>query len=70
MRGAIAPDLLRATRMRPSGRRWTRSMGERWAEQLAAELSKAGTVVGGDPDVGVEVEAIESWAWRGPRGVA
>jgi len=44
-------------------------MGERWAEQLA-ELSKAGTVVGGDPDVGVEVEAIESWAWRGPREVA
>jgi hypothetical protein len=62
--------VLRATRMRPSGRRWTRSMGERWAEQLAAELSKAGTVVEGDPDVGVEVEAIESWAWRGPREVA
>jgi hypothetical protein len=45
-------------------------LGERWAAEVAAELFKAGTVIGGDPDVGVEVEAIESWVWRGPRKVA
>jgi hypothetical protein len=38
------------------------------AEAIAAELLEAGAIVGGDPDVGVQVEAVEV-AWRGPREV-
>ena len=34
-------------------------LGERGAEEIAAELFAAGAIIGGHPDVGVEVEAIE-----------
>jgi len=70
MRGAIAPHRLACDEDAPLGPAVDAVLGERWAEEVAAELLKAGTVVGGDPDVGVEVEAIESSAWRGPREVA
>ena len=43
-------------------------LSERGAEEIAAELLAAGAIVGGDPDVGVQVEAVEV-AWRGPREV-
>jgi hypothetical protein len=34
-------------------------LGERGAEEIVAELLEAGAIVGGDPDVGVEIEAVE-----------
>jgi hypothetical protein len=34
-------------------------LGERRAEEIAAELFEAGTVVRRGPDVGVEIEAVE-----------
>jgi hypothetical protein len=34
-------------------------LGERGAEEIAAELLDAGAIVGEDPDVGVEIEAVE-----------
>ncbi len=34
-------------------------LSERGAEEIAAELIEAGAIVGGDPDVGVQVEAVE-----------
>jgi hypothetical protein len=50
--------VLRSTRMRPSARRRMRS----WASggrRIATELFEAGAIVARDPDVGVEVEALE-----------
>ena len=43
------------TRTRPSGRSWTRC----WASGGSGRAVEAGAVVGGDPDIGVEIEAIE-----------
>src|SRR5439155_10231632 len=34
-------------------------LGERGTEEVATELLEAGAIVGGDPDVGVEIEAVE-----------
>ena len=44
-------------------------LGERGAEEVAAEPFEAGAVVGGDADIGVEIEAIEL-GLAGPREVA
>ena len=43
-------------------------LSEGGAEEIAGELLEAGAIVGGDPEVGVQVEAVEV-AWRGPREV-
>ena len=41
---------------------------ERGAEEVAAERLEAGPIVGGDPDVGVEIEAIELGLTRAAGG--
>jgi hypothetical protein len=43
-------------------------LGERGTEEITAELLEAGAIVGRDPDVGVQVEAVEvgvAWAASG-----
>ena len=62
----------RATRLEcdedaPVGAAADAVLGERGAEEVAAERLKAGAIVGGNPDVGVEVEAIEL-GLAGPAG--
>jgi len=66
-------EVHRATRLEcdedaPVGPAVDAVLGERGAEEVAAELLKAGTIVGGDPDVGVEVEAVELGLARSARG--
>jgi hypothetical protein len=68
MRGAIAPHRLECDEDAPVGPAVDAVLGERGAEEGAAELLKAGTIVGGDPDVGVEVEAVELGLARSARG--
>jgi len=58
---------LSVTRTRPSGRSWTRSWASGGAEEGAAELFEAGAIVGGDPDVGVEIDAV-ALGLAGPAG--
>jgi hypothetical protein len=58
MRGAIAPDRLQLDEDAPVGPALDAVLGERGAEEVAAELLEAGAMVGRDPDVGVEVEAV------------
>jgi hypothetical protein len=68
MRGAIAPHRLECDEDAPVGPAVDAVLGERGAEAVAAEPLKAGTIVGGDPDVGVEVEAVELGLARSARG--
>ena len=68
LRGAIAPDRLERDEDASVGPELDAVLGDRGAEEVAAELLEAGTIVGGDPDVGVEIEAIElglTWAAGG-----
>jgi hypothetical protein len=68
LRGAIAPDRLERDEDAPVGPELEAVLGERGAEEVAAELLEAGAIVRGDPDVGVEIEAIElglTWAAGG-----
>ena len=57
--GAIAPDGLEFDEDAAVGAEAETVLGERGAEEIAAELLEAGAIVGGDPDVGVEGEAVE-----------
>jgi hypothetical protein len=59
LRSAIAPDRLEIDEDAAVGAQADAVLGERRAEEIAAELFEAGAIVGGDPDVGVEVEALE-----------
>ncbi len=43
-------------------------LGERGAEEIARELLEAGAIVWGDPDVGVEIEALELGLMRAAGG--
>jgi len=58
LRGAIAPHRLEFDEDAAVGPEAHAVLGERGAEEIATELFEAGAIVGGDPDVGVEVEAI------------
>jgi hypothetical protein len=57
LRGAIAPHRLELDEDAAVGAA-DAVLGERGAEEIAAELFEAGAIVGGNPDVGVEVEAL------------
>jgi hypothetical protein len=59
MRGAIAPHRLEFDEAAPVGPELDAVLGERGTAEVAAELLEAGAIVGRDPDVGVEVEAVE-----------
>jgi hypothetical protein len=59
VRRAIAPDRLEFDENAPVGAEADAVQGEWGAEQIAAELLQASAIVGGDPDVAVEVEAVE-----------
>ena len=59
MGGAIAPHCLELDEDAAVGAELDAVLGERGAEEVAAEPFEAGAVVGGDPDIGVEIEAIE-----------
>src|SRR5262245_31868264 len=59
MRGAIAPHRLEGDEDAPVGAELDAGLGERWAEEVAAEAFEVGAIVGGDPDVVVEGEAVE-----------
>jgi hypothetical protein len=68
MRGAIAPDRLQRDADAPVGPELDAVLGERGTEEVAAELLEAGTIVGGDPDVGVEIEAVDLGLTRAAGG--
>ena len=68
MRGAIAPDGRQRDEDASVGPELDAVLGERGAEEVAAELLEAGTIVRGDPDVGVEIEAIELGLTRAAGG--
>jgi hypothetical protein len=68
MRGAIAPDRFEFDEDAPIRTELDAVLRERRAEEIAAELFEAGTVVGRDPDVGVEIEAVELGLPRSARG--
>jgi hypothetical protein len=59
VRRAIAPDGLELDENAPVGAEADAVLGEWGAEQIATERLQASAIVGGDPDVGVEVEAVE-----------
>jgi hypothetical protein len=59
MRGAIAPERLQRDEDASVDPELDAVLGERGAEEVAAELLETGTIGGGDPDVGVEIEAVE-----------
>jgi hypothetical protein len=58
VRGAIAPGRLELDEDAPVGAETQAVLGERGAEEITTELLEASAIVGGHPDVGVEVEAI------------
>jgi len=68
MRRAIAPDRLEFDENAPVGAEADALLGEWGAEQIATELLQASSIVGGDPDVGVEVEAVELGLTRAAGG--
>jgi hypothetical protein len=68
VRSAIAPHRLEFDEDASVGAEEDAVLGERGAEEVAAELLKAGTIVGGNPEVGVEVEAVELGLARAARG--
>jgi hypothetical protein len=59
VRRAIAPHRLELDEDAPVGAEADAVLGERGAEEIATELLEAGAIVGVDPDVGVEIEAVE-----------
>jgi len=59
VRRAIAPHGLELDEDAPVGAEAEAVLGERGAQEIATELLEAGAIVEGDPDVGVEVEAVE-----------
>jgi hypothetical protein len=68
MRGAIVPHRLELDQDAPVAAEADAVLSERGTEEIAAELFEAGAIVGGDPDVGVEIEAIELGLARSARG--
>jgi hypothetical protein len=68
LRGAIAPDGLQRDEDAAVGPELDAVLGERGAEEVAAERLEAGTIVRGDPDAGVEIEAIELGLTRAAGG--
>jgi hypothetical protein len=68
VRRAIAPHRLELDEEASIGAEAEAVLGERGAEEIAAELLEAGAIVGGDPDVGVEIEAIELGLTRAAGG--
>jgi hypothetical protein len=69
VRGAIAPDHLELDQDASIGAEAETILGERGAEERAAELFDARAIGGGDPDVGVEIEAVELGLARAAGGV-
>jgi hypothetical protein len=59
VRRSIAPRRLECDEDAPVGAEAEAVLGERGAEEVAAELLEAGAIVRRHPDVGVEVEAVE-----------
>jgi hypothetical protein len=59
MRRAIAPHRPEFDEDAAVGAELDVVLGEGRAEEVAAELFEAGPIVGGNPDIGVEIEAIE-----------
>ena len=68
VRGAIAPHRLELDEDASIGADVEAALGERGAEEIATELLEAGAIVWWDPDVGVEVEAVEPGLTRAARG--
>jgi hypothetical protein len=58
-RRAIAPLRLELDEDASVGTELDAVVGERGAEEVAAEAFEAGAIVGGHPDIGVEIEAVE-----------
>jgi hypothetical protein len=59
MGSAITPHGLEFDEDASVGTELDAVLGERGAEEVAAELFEAGAIIRGHPDVGVEVEAVE-----------
>ena len=59
MRGAVAPDRFECDEDAAIRTELDAVLGERRAEEIAAELFEAGAIIRRDPDVGVEIEAVE-----------
>ena len=68
MRRSIAPHRLELDDDASVGAEAEAVPGERGAEEIATELLEAGAIVWGDPDVGVEIEAVELGLTRAARG--
>src|SRR5262245_7333467 len=68
MRGAIAPHRLEVDEDASVRAELEAVLGERGAEQVAAELFKAGAIVGSAPAMGGEIEAIARGLARAARG--
>jgi hypothetical protein len=68
VRRSIAPHRLELDEDASIGAEAEAVLGERGAEEIATELLEAGAIVWGDPDVGVEIEAIELGLTRAAGG--
>ena len=68
MRRSIAPHRLEWDEDAPVGAEAEAVLGERGAEEIATELLQAGAIVGGHPEVGVEVEAVQLGLTRAAGG--
>jgi hypothetical protein len=68
VRRAIAPHRLELDEDASIGAEAEAVLGERGAEEIATELLEAGAIVWWDPDVGVEVEAVELGLTRAAGG--
>jgi hypothetical protein len=68
VRRSIAPHRLELDEDASIGAEAQAVLGERGAEKIAAELLEAGAIVWGDPDVGVEIEAVELGLTRAAGG--
>ena len=68
LRSAIAPDRLEIDEDAAVGAQADAVLGERRAEEIAAELFEAGAIVGGTQTLAWRSKP-SSWAWRGPREV-
>jgi hypothetical protein len=68
MGGASAPDRFEFDEDASVGPELDAVLGEGRAEEIATELLETGAIIGGHPDVGVEIEAVELGLTRAARG--
>ena len=59
MRCSITPHCLEFNEDTPIGAEAETVLCERGAEEITTEVLQTSAIVGGNPDVGVEVEAVE-----------